>query len=791
MSPLRVNDLSGDRDTPGVDTREDYVDASRRGKTDQGDYVDADRRKKKAQGGSDKNPPMIVIPGDYTDAPDRQRTRPYLARPAVFHSDREYGQGPVEPARTDAQMGYGPDWTEVNYKRMRDSVQGPPAPERLDVGVPSDSSYLLGERNRATEGSGLFTPVTQSPGQADIDKPFSDIGKAFSGASSGFQAQAQARLQEGDNPRATASMMASWGVKATWGVFEGATFLLRPWNWVSTGQGVVALATDEKARGQAVATFMADPIGGLAFGAGGIIGGELAGQAGGKVADYAWGKPGRATTLTDVRATVGEGGEITLEPTVVVKKLPRGVADTFEDARPNRLLTVSTEEAVTTSAKPVTSMAKDVGLDVTESRVPFGSQRGLVLDLSEGEISDLMRGKSVTVKGLKGALQETPSDTLILNDPLSPTRMGKLEGVLDFKETQMGDMARGTPNLTRVGPGGLGMDDTWMSWRTAGETGPIKGPWDLTKPSGELSGGAFETFTGKVVGGARVEPPAPEVDLLGDWARGQRVSPTPGPRTPLSELTRPAGGASKLAQDAVAGDLGRLFKRGVTPLTEDTPLASGDAGARSIMGLKSTGASITRMTGDATFIYPQASSWGGASSVASGLGLLGRARARMDEGVKVGPKPITDTRPMTWIDNPTKDILRGVSSTRIIEKPDTKIKTPDLTDYWPKTQPDTITYQYIDHPPVPVQDHWVIQDNDHPPPPPPPPRPNPGPGPGPDGLVIPPMGPGGGLWGGPRTRKSTRTRKQVYQVADPLAMIGARTPTTNKAKKKAWGGLNI
>ena len=54
-------------------------------------------------------------------------------------------------------------------------------------------------------------------------------------------------------------------------------------------------------------------------------------------------------------------------------------------------------------------------------------------------------------------------------------------------------------------------------------------------------------------------------------------------------------------------------------------------------------------------------------------------------------------------------------------------------------------------------------------------------------TILPPIGPGGGLFGGHSRGFKARSKKRTYQVADPMKLIGGSTPMTKKARRKAWG----
>jgi hypothetical protein len=290
-----------------------------------------------------------------------------------------------------------------------------------------------------------------------------------------------------------------------------------------------------------------------------------------------------------------------------------------------------------------------------------------------------------------------------------------------------------------------------------------------------------------VIGGAKVIKET--ADTVNEWTPDV-IKPTGGPKTPLGRLSDTLGRTPKLAQEAIVGDVKRIFKRGATPLPEEfmvkgSPGTGGATGASSV--LKTTGQAVATVTGDVSVFSPVATSFGPQVGAFSNVGLFNRARDRLDQTPQVGLKDLTGdlSKTDTYLDSSQRERVKDPEPVKIFEpdpvkQPDPfkpyepepeKVKEPEPVKPWtPEPQEP--------HPLIPIQDTRVIWDpTPGPPPPPPPPPPTwtrkvP--------AVSPIWGPGGGLWGGPKTRIRSKTKKKVYQVADPLRLIGSEL---NKSKK--------
>lgn len=634
----------------------------------------------------------------------------------------------------------------------------------------------------------------------DFDAPFRQIGDYFNKTQGEMADVSKNAYHAGD---VGAGMILQGGAVSTkflWGVFEGATFIVRPWSWIPAVQGMWGLATDEKVREGTVSTFMADPIGGLAFGAGSFLGGYGTGKAIGRVTDLVLGKPGKASTLREFTGSVDDSGKATLKPTSVTsKKLPRGTVDLMDDAKPNKLMIFAEEETVTRGAKRLGGLGYE-----TETRVPTGVKRAIIMDLDEAKITELTKTRSsivdrilgrkersVTVDKLTGSVQATPEDILRLGGDVAdePGKMGRLKGLTQFKETQVGpnEARPGALSYYRAGSTGLGMEDAWLGVKTSTQAPGAISPWDFLKPGGSFEGTTFSNFRAKVISGARsvTEKVATSAD---DWG------PTriPGKSTPgaIRQLSRPVEWPSVLTQRAEVAGVKNLLKS-----TRDTVKATGGgtAGASASGGsVLSTIKSVATQTGQVTIFSPVASSYGPAVSGATGLGLFNQARSRLDQTPGTTLRDLTDQDQATpqkvdqYLDTSRRPRHQEPEPLTIFE-PDVEKPHPPRPIQWiPDPEPVKIKDPT---PPEPTPEKTrtiVIPDiisepKPEPPPPPPPPmiwtsQP----------TTYSPwtLGPGGGMWGGPRTAIKARSRKKVYDVAHPLSLIGARAPLNLKPKAR-------
>lgn len=742
------------------------------------EYVDGIMRRERASP-PPPPPPTPPIASDYVDQVirgenTRRASQGPLRPPNELDREGHYLRDP-DPLDRDVGRNYSPPQfvgPPANFTNAPPGPGGPPGYNPATTNLDDQTPLDLTQRGTDTR---------------DPDQPFKDVARGAEGEYTRLWTQAEESKARGDVGKGVFSYIGALGVKAGWGAFEGATFVARPWLWGGAVQGAGDLLMDKKfydsegkqtgsVRGQVWSQFTADPVGGLAFGLGNMAGGMAVSEGAGKFADMAWGKAGKVNTLTDVVATTDDAGKTTIQGSVASRKVPRGVVDFADDSRPNRVMVISQEEAVTTSSRVRSGL--DTVINETDStRVPSGPKRGLILDLDEGSISKLGKGEAIVVDDLKASLQETPKSGI--------SSKSWLDGVTDFKETQVGQGSRaGAMNYARAGELGLGMDDAWMGWKTGAKEG-IMGSWDLEKGATSVTGTPWENFSGKVVGGAKVVKQE-ATGLLDDFDTGVQ-RPTGGPKTPLGDLSRPSGWPSKTTQLGEVGDVQRMLKSGGTgPAPKGGVLSGGAGGAGGAVKASTVTTQASQLTGAVTFTTPVASSWGGAGAVGSGLNLLGRARSRLDV------KPSVDD----YLDSSTRQKVRPVVSfepytdrqSRIIPKPITDQKPKDDQDTGPLE--DHYVFPKDDHRPKDpgpdqLQDHWVIQDEYHPPPPPDPIGGGGGGGGG--GSLIGAFGPGGGLWGGPRKGVGSRSKKKTYQVADPMKMIGGSTPTTKKARRKAWG----